>query len=146
MANPSLLLFGPVSVQPSQAHLSQLRTSIIERTDLKFLSKLIDELPNLWSTIVQNSRQLDSVPEEQLNRLRQFLISGSLPNADALGNVMTAPLTIMIQISELVSQQRDLGKAKFPKLENVQGFVSGFSPRLQLQVPKTQPNSKNLPR
>ncbi|KAL8883015.1 MAG: hypothetical protein Q9198_000074 [Flavoplaca austrocitrina] len=127
MANPSLLLFGPVSVQPSQAHLSQLRTSIIERTDLKFLSELIDELPNLWSTIVQNAPQLDSVPgEEQLNQLRQFLISGSLPNADALGNVMTAPLTIIFQISELVGQQRDLGKAKFPRLENVQGFCLGF--------------------
>ncbi|KAL8662081.1 MAG: hypothetical protein Q9202_005055 [Teloschistes flavicans] len=127
MANPSLLLFGPVSAQPSQALLSQLRTSIIERTDLKFLSELIDELPNVWSTIVQNAPQLDSVPgKEQLNQLRQFLISGSLPNADALGNVMTAPLTIITQISELVSQQRDPGKATLPKLENVQGFCLGF--------------------
>ncbi|KAL8785498.1 MAG: hypothetical protein Q9213_003324 [Squamulea squamosa] len=127
MATPSLLLFGPVSAQPSQDYLSQLRTSITERTDLRFLSELINELPGLWSTILQATPQLSSVPgEEQLKQLSQFFVSGTLPNAEALGNVIAAPLTVISQISEVVSQQPDTGKATFPRLENVQGFCLGF--------------------
>lgn len=127
MATPSLLLFGPVSVQPSQVHLSQLRTSIMEKTNLKFMSELINELPSLWSTVVQAVPELDSVPgAEQLKQLRQFLTSGKLPKADALSNVIVAPLTVISHIADVLSQQRDLGKATFPRFENVQGFCLGF--------------------
>ncbi|KAL9024283.1 MAG: hypothetical protein Q9196_006628, partial [Gyalolechia fulgens] len=127
MAASALLLFGPVSPRPSQAYLSQLQTSITERGDHKFLVELIQELPDLWPTILQASPQLHSVRgAEQLDQLNPFLATGTLPDAGALSNLVAAPLTVISHISEVLSQSRDSGQVTIPALDNVQGFCIGF--------------------
>ncbi|KAL9020402.1 MAG: hypothetical protein Q9185_002376 [Variospora sp. 1 TL-2023] len=127
MAASSLLLFGPVSPKPTPTYLARLRTSIEERTDLKFMRGLIKGLPSLWPVIVQACPQLSSIAgSEQLEQLDQFLTSGTLLDTDALSNLIVAPLTIISQISEVLSQDRDRKDASFPRLENVQGFCLGF--------------------
>ncbi|KAL8720221.1 MAG: hypothetical protein Q9225_002883 [Loekoesia sp. 1 TL-2023] len=127
MAASSLLLFGPVSPRPSPTYLAQLRKSITERTDLRFLTVLIKELPNLWPTILRASPQLNSIPGgEQLDQLNHFLTSGTLPNADGLSNLVVAPLTVISQISEVLSQDRNPEDTMIPISENVQGFCLGF--------------------
>lgn len=127
MAASMLLLFGPVSPRPSQAYLSQLRTFITERRDHELLVELIQELPRLWPTILQACPQLHSVRgAEQLDQLNHFLASGILPNADALSNLVAAPLTVISHISEVLSQGQGLGKLTIPALDSVQGFCIGF--------------------
>ncbi|KAL8724680.1 MAG: hypothetical protein Q9166_007814 [cf. Caloplaca sp. 2 TL-2023] len=123
----SLLLFGPVSPRPSPAYLEQIRRSIKEKAGLKFLTGLVAELPSLWSTIVQACPQLRSISgAEQLDQLNQILTSGTLPKADALSNLVAAPLTVISQISEVLSQNLKTEDATFPRSENVQGFCLGF--------------------
>ena len=127
MAASSLLLFGPVSPKPTPTDLARLRTSIEERADLKFMRGLIKGLPSLWPVIVQACPQLSSIAgSEQLEQLNQSLTSGTLLDTDALSNLIAAPLTIISQISEVLSQDRDRTDASFPRLKNVQGFCLGF--------------------
>ncbi|KAL8651541.1 MAG: hypothetical protein Q9210_003192, partial [Variospora velana] len=127
MAASSLLLFGPVSPKPTPTYLARLRTSIEERTDLNFVRGLIKGLPGLWPVIVHACPQLNPIAgSEQLEQLNQFLTSETSLDTEALSNLIAAPLTIISQISEVLSQDRDRKDASLPSLENVQGFCLGF--------------------
>ncbi|KAL9012897.1 MAG: hypothetical protein Q9173_002362 [Seirophora scorigena] len=126
-AASSLLLFGPVSPNPGQTHVIQLRKSILERPNLDFVTGLIKGLPSLWRTIVQACPQLDAIAGlEELEQLHQLLTSGAISTVDPLNNLVTAPLTVISQISEVLSQDRDEDGTSFPGLDNVQGFCLGF--------------------
>lgn len=127
MAASSLLLFGPLSPKPSQTHVAQLRKSISEIPDLDFMTGLIKGLPSLWPTIVQACPQLDAIAGlEELEQLHQLLTSGAISTVGPLSNLVAAPLTVISQIREVLSQDRDEEGTCFPGLDNVQGFCLGF--------------------
>lgn len=138
MAVSSLLLFGPVSPKPDQAYLSELQTSLNQSPELQFLVEAIEELPSMWPTLQTISPQLCTIQgDEQLDQLKG-LSSMTLPDSWAVGNVVSAPLTVISQIVDFLRLGRQAGNATFPRFDNVQGFCIGFLTAAALAMSKDE--------
>ena len=138
MAVSSLLLFGPVSPRPNQTYLSELQKSLNQCSELQFLVEVIEELPSLWPTLQTVSPDLCKIQgDEQLDQLKG-LSSMTLPDSWAVGNVVSAPLTVIWQIVDFLRLGRKAGNATFPRFDNVQGFCIGFLTAAALAISKDE--------
>lgn len=144
MTPSSLLLFGPTSPRPNQAHLSELQKSLNQYPELRFLIKVVEDLPSLWPTLQTLSPDLCAIQgDEQLDQIK-CLSFMTLPDSGIVGNVVSAPLTVISQIVEFLRLGRTAGDARYPRFENVQGFCIGFLTAAALATSKDEDDFRHF--
>ena len=144
MTVTSLLLFGPVSPKPTQAHLSELQKSLNQSSELQFLVEFIEELPSLWPALQTVSPDLCSIQGDEQSDQFKGLSCMALPNSWTVGNVVSAPLTVVPQIAEFLLLGRKAGDATFPGFNNVQGFCIGFLTAAALAIFKDKDDFRHF--
>ena len=122
------VLFGPQGALTSES-LFDIRTSLQEHPDLKFLLSTIWELPSLWPAILDVLPELDVVPaRKRLNELCIFFQGGPALTFESADNLLLCPLTVVIQIIDFwkLTHATELPSLHGSQLQDVQGFCLGF--------------------
>lgn len=115
-----LLLFGPQLPRLVHSRMSDVRTTILEHSHLRFLAPIINELPSIWNEAIVPScpRLASHSGEQQLRHLVTFLETGTVPPlSKRANNIILAPLTVIAQIVEYI---------RLGRRGPVQGFCIGF--------------------
>jgi hypothetical protein len=136
MALPSLVVLGPQTPSPSAEHLSQLRQVLLNDHRLRTFLAAIKDLPDLWPILVEANPALTQVPGLQLLKgIKRWIDHGDFPTqtSETLPNVLSTPLTVIIQIVEYFNYLKHLGPgiSHAQILDSVQnggfqGFCTGF--------------------
>ncbi|KAI0553005.1 BcPKS19, polyketide synthase [Xylaria curta] len=135
-ALPSLLVFGPQNGFPSEEILEELRQELVNNPRLSALTKVVEELPQIWQHIIMVDKSLFDVPGAgYLGRLMYWVKEGgSLPphNPGRSPNSYALAVTFLLQISQYARYLRHLGDGSHKQLlesvraAGIQGFCVGF--------------------
>lgn len=142
------VLFGPQgTISPST--LLDLRRSLQEIPDLRFLSRTISELPALWPAILESWPELDKIPaQEQLIELAHFFEEcTSLALLEHMNtNTLLSPLTVIYQIVEFWKLIRGFNTPSSPtaQFQDVQGFCVGFLTASAVSCSKNETEFQSL--
>ncbi|KAF7507855.1 hypothetical protein GJ744_010019 [Endocarpon pusillum] len=148
MELPSLIVLGPQTPSPSPDHLSLIRQVLLNDHRLQTFLAAIKDLPDLWSVLVEADPSLTQVPGlPLLEGFRKWINHGEFPlqHSGILPNVLSTPLTVIIQIVEYFNYLEHLGPAVSHAqiLDNVknggfQGFCTGFLAAIALAYSKDE--------
>ncbi|KAI0455410.1 BcPKS19, polyketide synthase [Xylaria acuta] len=134
-ALPSLLVFGPQNGIPSKEVLEDTRQELINNPQLSALAKAVDELPQLWNTLIRCNDSLVELPgADYLGQLRQWVREGrSFPHRQGHPpNLYALAVTVLLQISQYARYLRHLDNGSHSQLlesvktAGIQGFCVGF--------------------
>lgn len=154
MELPSLVVLGPQTPSPSAEHLSQLRLVLLKDRRLAIFLAAIKDLPSLWPVLVEANPSLTQVPGLQLlEGIKRWIDQGDFPaqHSETLPNVLSTPLTVILQIVEYFNYLDHLGPAVSHAqiLDNVQnggiqGFCTGFLAAISLACSKDERDISEL--
>ncbi|KAH8691174.1 hypothetical protein BGW36DRAFT_438695 [Talaromyces proteolyticus] len=125
---PVFILFGPLcSKIPREFY--NLRNSIRDNEDLKFLAQTIANLRTVWTVIRDSWPGLYLIPgQAKLDELCQFFDGGPMPVIDEQMNLILTPMTVISHLIEfwtLKDRYLDQQHASWPLFQDVQGFCVG---------------------
>ncbi|KAI1115963.1 BcPKS19, polyketide synthase [Nemania sp. NC0429] len=132
---PSLLVFGPQNGFPSDEILQDLRQELVGNPQLSALKRAVDELPQLWETLIDFDKSLSELPgANYLAQLRRWVKEGGpFPyHQDRPPNLYALAVTLILQISQYARYLRHLGDDSHRLLlesvrtAGIQGFCVGF--------------------
>ena len=133
MIAPSLIVCGPQAGWPSRRELSNLKDSLLHDPQLRPFLQAIRELPQLWPSLVQTLPELRTTKGLQLLDTLSIWTQGEDTfERDAVPpNIISTPLTAIIQIVQYFQLLRNLESTHAQVLESVrsggiQGFCTGF--------------------
>lgn len=154
MAPPSLLVLGPQTPLPSAEYLSRIRSGLLNDARLANFLAAIKALPSLWPTLAEANPSLSQVPGAQLlEDIKRWVEQGDFPaqTVEALPNVQSTPLTVIIQIVEYFNyiSHAEPGLSHAKVLESVraggiQGFCTGFLAAVALACSKDEREADEL--
>lgn len=103
MSLPSLVSFGALAPLPAPEKLHQLRYSLLQQQSLKPIVQAVNELPQLWKSLLNEDPSLNSIAgEAAANQLSQW-VEGSAQIAKDKGNMIRMPVTIIGQIAQYIT-------------------------------------------
>ncbi|KAF2004767.1 ketoacyl-synt-domain-containing protein [Amniculicola lignicola CBS 123094] len=134
MASPiTLVVFGPQSPWPNEEQARGVRSSILGDERLASFRRAIEQLPDVWSSLVQHEPGYQRVAGyAAIQCLQRWLKSGVLEHTfNNVPNVLMAPLTVIIHIGAYfqhlgkngLSHANAMGQVKD---SGVQGLCTGL--------------------
>ena len=127
-------LFGPEVTRWTQESLSNLQSTLLQNTHLKFLNETLVRLPSLWPLLEEHYKFFNPAGREKLQQLSDLARGKTTPDPKSLSNVHLAALTLLSHVVDFVCMAEEaedgfqtMGQA--PRLRGfqaVQGFCIGF--------------------
>ena len=102
MALPSLVVFGPQTIWPSDQYLYHLRAVLLLNPRLRPFILAIRELPSLWESLTVFDARLVAVPGLRLiTDLHRWLDYGTISQpSEEFPNALLTPFTVIIHITQ----------------------------------------------
>ena len=148
MPLPSLVVFGPQTPWPSKEYFSQLRSFLLNSRHLVDFLAAIKTLPDVWPSLVEANPSLSQIPGLRLlEDIKSWIDQDDFPvqTSEALPNVLSTPLTIIIHIVEYFNylEHHETGMSHSQILDSVQdggiqGFCTGFLAAIALAYSRTE--------
>ena len=134
----SLAVFGPQSKQPTEEYLTQLRSFLIEKDELRPFVKVIKELSETWSLLAAHREDIATLKQgpEYLQILSNWMITGDVGTATTImSSIFVLPLLTTIQIGQYFQflELRGLRHHEFMRQVReggggIQGYCGGLLP------------------
>ena len=133
MVPPSLIVCGPQAGWPTRQELFHLKAFLLSEPRLQPFLAAITELPKLWPSLTATFPELRTTKGfKLLGILAQWIHDEDCFQRDLEPpNILSTPLTVIIQIVQYFQYLRSLGSTHADVLDSVQsggiqGFCTGF--------------------
>ncbi|RMD44083.1 hypothetical protein DV735_g971, partial [Chaetothyriales sp. CBS 134920] len=122
-----IALFGSQVTHWTHESLSSLQSSLLQNSDLEFITDALVQLPSLWSKLEKDDDMYGLYGEEKIKDLQDFALGKTIPDPQNLTNTHLAPLTVLSQVVDLVRLADGLDKDNvLLRFQAAQGFCIGF--------------------
>ncbi|KAL7626425.1 hypothetical protein AAE478_003197 [Parahypoxylon ruwenzoriense] len=135
---PSCIVFGSLSTWPSDEELSHIHGRLVKHQNLRAVIEVIQNLPELWNTLVSNDPDLKRLPgATSAEKLAVWVSTGEAigPSENSEVNQLTMPMTIIRHLCQYFDYIQTLGDdaslhgavlEQVAKAGGVQGFCAGL--------------------
>ena len=142
----SLAVFGPQSKQPTGEYLTNLRSFLIGKEQLKPLLQTIEALPETWKILADRRRDIASMEQgpRYMHILSDWIRNGELSELCTLmSSILVLPLLTTIQIGQYFQflELKNLRHHEFMaqvREGGVQGYCGGLLPAAAIACSKDE--------
>lgn len=122
------MLFGPLALSFDYTHFAQVRKSVVNTADNKWILETVDQLPRLWNTITAAlpSLQVQSGHRQLVDLAEAFRTGRRLEVPSPLPNRLLIPLVVM---SHLAQYAKFLGRTGVEVDDRIDPFEASKSGR-----------------
>ncbi|KAI1378438.1 hypothetical protein F4677DRAFT_466143 [Hypoxylon crocopeplum] len=102
LPGPTILLFGPLALSFDEAAFSQVRKTVVENEEFRWILDTIAEFPQIWKSLTSSIPSLKTAPgHKQLEDLSDALRTGRpLETSFPLPNKLLIPLVIVSHLTQ----------------------------------------------